>query len=60
MPVAACNRTVALHLALFALELQLGDEVLIPAHGYPCDGTVGVYAGGIPVFCKIREDELTI
>jgi dTDP-4-amino-4,6-dideoxygalactose transaminase len=28
--VAVCNGTAALHLALFAMELEPGDEVLIP------------------------------
>ncbi len=58
--VAVCNGTAALHLALFALDLQPGDEVIVPAYGYYAMALPVCMMGGIPVFCDIREDDLTL
>jgi dTDP-4-amino-4,6-dideoxygalactose transaminase len=58
--VAVCNGTAALHLALFALDLQPGDEVLMPAYGYYAMALPVCMLGGVPVFCDIREDDLTL
>jgi dTDP-4-amino-4,6-dideoxygalactose transaminase len=58
--VAVCNGTAALHLALFALDLQPGDEVLMPAYGYYAMALPVCMMGGTPVFCDIREDDLTL
>ena len=38
--VSVCNGTVAIHLAIRALELSAGDEVIVPNH----NGIYGVYA----------------
>jgi len=58
--VAACNGTAALHLALFALDLKPGDEVLIAAYGYYATALPVCMMGGIPIFCDIREEDLTL
>jgi len=58
--IAACNGTAALHLALFALDIQPGDEVLIPAYGYYAMALPVCMLGGAPVFCDIRENDLTL
>lgn len=58
--VAACNGTAALHLALFALDLKPGDEVLIAAYGYYATALLVCMMGGIPIFCDIREKDLTL
>jgi perosamine synthetase len=47
--VACCNGTVALHLALKALHLQAGDEVLVPDFTYVAAAAATVAAGGVPV-----------
>ncbi len=58
--VAVCNGTAALHLALFALDIQPGDEVLIAAYGYYATALPVCMMGGIPIFCDIREEDLTL
>ncbi|MEH6581281.1 MAG: aminotransferase class I/II-fold pyridoxal phosphate-dependent enzyme [Halioglobus sp.] len=58
--VAVSNGTAALHLALFAMDLQPGDEVLIPSYAYYAVPLAVCLMGGVPVFCDVREDDLTI
>jgi dTDP-4-amino-4,6-dideoxygalactose transaminase len=58
--VAVCNGTAALHLALFAMDLQPGDEVLIPVYGYYAMALPVCMLGAKPLFCDIREDDLTL
>jgi dTDP-4-amino-4,6-dideoxygalactose transaminase len=58
--VAVCNGTAALHLALFALDIQPGDEVILPAYGYYAMALPVCMLGGVPVFCDIREADLTL
>lgn len=58
--VAVCNGTASLHLALFALDIRPGDEVLIAAYGYYAMALPVCMMGGIPIFCDIREEDLTL
>ncbi|MHC4324804.1 MAG: DegT/DnrJ/EryC1/StrS family aminotransferase, partial [Planctomycetota bacterium] len=58
--VAVCNGTAALHLALFALDLKRGEEVLIAAYGYYATALPVCMMGGIPIFCDIRQEDLTL
>jgi dTDP-4-amino-4,6-dideoxygalactose transaminase len=58
--VAVCNGTAALHLALFALDLQPGEEVLIAAYGYYATALPVCMMGGVPIFCDIRQEDLTL
>ena len=58
--VAVCNGTAALHLALFAMELEPGDEVLIPVYGYYAMALPVCMMGAKPVFCDINADDLTL
>ncbi len=58
--VAVSNGTAALHLALFAMDLQPGDEVLIPSYAYYAVPLAVCLMGGIPVFCDVRAEDLTI
>jgi perosamine synthetase len=58
--VAVSNGTAALHLALFAMDLQPGDEVLIPTYSYYAVPLTVCMMGGIPVFCDVLEDDLAI
>jgi dTDP-4-amino-4,6-dideoxygalactose transaminase len=48
--LAVTNGTVAIEIALKAIGLKPGDEVIVPA--YTWDGTAGavMFAGGVPVF----------
>ncbi len=54
------NGTVALHLALLAINLQAGDEVIIPAVTYIATANAVSYMGGKPVFVDIRPDTINI
>lgn len=48
--VAVCNGTVALHLALRALEIGEGDEVIIPSFTMIASAFAVCYTGAKPVF----------
>jgi perosamine synthetase len=48
--VAVCNGTAALHLALLALGLSRGDEVIVPALTYVATASAVSYCGATPVF----------
>ena len=47
---SACNGTVALHLALLALNIQSGDEVIVPTFTYIASVNAIAYMGATPVF----------
>jgi perosamine synthetase len=51
--VAVCNGTVALHLALLALDVRPGDEVLVPSLTYIATANAVRYVGAEPVFVDV-------
>ena len=53
---AVCNGTVALHLALEALGLSEGDEVIVPTLTYIASVNAISYTGAKPVFVDSLED----
>lgn len=52
--VAVCNGTVALHLALMALGIGPGDEVIVPSLTYIASVNAIAYCGGTPVFADCQ------
>ena len=50
------NGTSALHLALLALGIKPGDEVLVPANTFIATAWAVAYVGAIPVFVDCTED----
>jgi perosamine synthetase len=48
--LAVCNGTVALHLALLALDVQPGDEVIVPSLTFIATANAVRYVGAEPVF----------
>lgn len=58
--ISANNGTTALHLALVALGLQPGDEVLIPTVTYIATANAVRYCGGIPVLVDVCENTMNI
>ncbi|MFB3777995.1 MAG: DegT/DnrJ/EryC1/StrS family aminotransferase [Bryobacteraceae bacterium] len=56
--LAVSNCTAALHLALGALELAPGDEVIVPSLTYVSSAQAILAAGGKPVFCDVGEQDL--
>lgn len=58
--VAVCNGTVALHLALAALGIGKGDEVIIPNFTMIATAFAVCYTGAIPVFVDADPDTWNI
>ncbi len=56
--VAHCNGTAALLAAFHALDLQPGDEVLVPAATFWASVLPMVWCGLVPVFCESEMDTL--
>lgn len=54
------NGTDALYLALMALGLQNGDEVIIPAFNYIAVAEAIALLGLVPVFVDVNEDDFNI
>jgi perosamine synthetase len=54
--VATCNGTAALHLALAALGVGPGDEVIIPALTFVATANAVAYTGAVPVPVDVRAD----
>jgi perosamine synthetase len=51
--VSVANGTVALHLALLALEVRNGDEVIVPSLTYIATANAVRYVGATPVFVDV-------
>lgn len=52
--------TAALDMAALVLDIQPGDEVIMPSYTFVSTANAFVLRGGIPVFVDIREDTLNI
>lgn len=57
---ACCNGTVALHLALLALGIGPGDEVIVPTLTYIASANAVVYCGATPVFVDVEADTMNM
>jgi len=58
--VAVTNGTVAIQLALNALGLEPGDEVIVPSLTFGSTATAVVHQGGVPVFADIDRELYTL
>jgi perosamine synthetase len=58
--VAVSSGTAALHAAIFALEIGLGDEVIVPSMTFAASANCVVYQGGTPVFVDVEPDTLLV
>jgi dTDP-4-amino-4,6-dideoxygalactose transaminase len=56
--VSSC--TTALHLALLAIDIQPGDEVITVSHSYIATANAIRYCGAIPVFVDIEPNTFNI
>lgn len=52
---SVCNGTIALHLALVALGIGTGDEIIVPTLTYIASVNAISYTGAIPVFVDSLE-----
>jgi len=58
--IAVASGTAAMHLALLALGVGPGDEVITTPITWPATANVIVHAGATPVFADVRDDDLNI
>jgi perosamine synthetase len=57
---AVSNCTTALHLALLAVGVKPGDEVVTVSHSYIATANAVRYCGAVPVFVDIQADSYNI
>lgn len=58
--VSCTNGTTAIEMALRALGIVEGDEVIVPCYSFIATASAVVTVGAIPVFADIRPDTLCI
>ncbi|GAA4733268.1 DegT/DnrJ/EryC1/StrS family aminotransferase [Phytohabitans rumicis] len=58
--VAVSNCGAALHLALLALDVQPGDEVIVADYTFPAPAHAVRYVDAVPIFADVRADTGTI
>ena len=58
--VSCANGTDALYIAMHALGVKQGDEVIVPAHSWISTSETVTQAGGKVVFCDTRDVDFTI
>ena len=58
--LAVTSATAGLHLAMWALELQPGDEVITTPLTWPATVNAIVLAGGTPVLVDVEDDTLNL
>ncbi|MFG2603375.1 DegT/DnrJ/EryC1/StrS family aminotransferase [Streptomyces sp. NPDC048514] len=58
--VAMCNAGAALHVALLALGVKPGDEVIVADYGFPAPAHAVRYLDAVPVCADVRADTGTI
>jgi dTDP-4-amino-4,6-dideoxygalactose transaminase len=58
--VSCANGSDALFLAMRALDIKPGDEVIVPAHSWISTASMVTHAGGRVVFCDTEADSFLI
>jgi dTDP-4-amino-4,6-dideoxygalactose transaminase len=58
--VAVSNCGAALHLAMLALRVKPGDEVIVADYTFPAPAHAVCYVGATPVFADVRADTGTV
>lgn len=58
--LAVSSATAGLHLALLALDLRPGDEVITSPMTWPATVNTILFAGGVPVFADVEPETLNI
>ena len=58
--VSCSNGTTALHLALLALDIKSGDEVIVPVLTFVSSANAIAYTGATPVFVDVSLDTWNI
>jgi len=58
--IVVSSGTAALHLAMIALEINQGDEVIVPAFTFPATANVVEAVGATPIFVDINLSDFCI
>ncbi|MET0309790.1 MAG: DegT/DnrJ/EryC1/StrS aminotransferase family protein [Sphingomonas sp.] len=58
--IAVANGTLALELALRALGIGAGDEVVVPARSFVASASCVVTLGAVPIFADVDPDSQTL
>lgn len=58
--IALANGTVALELALEALEIGSGDEVIVPSYTFLASASAVVMRGAVPVMADVDSNSMTL
>lgn len=58
--VAVSSGTAALHCAMYALEIGIGDEVIVPPITFAATANSVCFQGGTPIFVDVEPDTLLI
>lgn len=58
--VAVSSGTAALHATMFAIDVNPGDEVILPPITFAATANAVIYQGGTPVFADVRPDNLLL
>lgn len=58
--ILVSSGTAALHLSLIALDIKLGDEIIVPAFTFPATANVVELVGATPVFIDINLEDFCI
>jgi len=58
--ISCCNGTAALHIALLALGIGTGDEVIVPTFTYVATANAVTYTGAVPVLVDCESDTWNI
>lgn len=58
--LAVTSCTTGLHLALAAMGIGVGDEVIVPAFTWVATANVVLYCGATPIFCDVDTETFNI
>ena len=58
--VAVCNGTVAIEAALMALDVGLGDEVIVSDYTFVASASAIIATNAVPIFCDINPNTLVM
>lgn len=54
--LAVSNGTAAIHLAYLALDIEAGDEIVVPGFGFLAAANVALHMAARPVFCEVAPE----
>lgn len=58
--VAVSNGTAALHAAMHAMNIQSGDEVIVPTMTFAASANCAVFQGATPIFADVDPETLLL